>query len=137
MRAQGIACAVLSASCTITAASGWAQTAGSGANAGAVTDSTGAVLPGVTVEASSPALIEKIRTAITDGQGQYSLVDLRPGEYTVTFTLAGFSVVRREGLVLNAGITLAVNGVLGVGTGEETVTVTGATPVADGHGLRP
>ena len=78
---------MLIASCTIAATSGWAQTAGSGTIAGAVTDSTGAVLPGVTVEASSPALIERVRTAITDGQDQYSLVDLRPGEYTVTFTL--------------------------------------------------
>src|SRR2546426_243845 len=136
MSAQRIACAVLIASCTIAATSAWAQTAGSGTIAGAVTDSSGAVLPGVTVEASSPALIEKVHTAITDGQGQYSLVDLRPGEYTVTFTLAGFSVVRREGLALNAGITLAVNGVLRVGTVEETVTVTGATPVVDVQGVR-
>src|SRR5262249_22722598 len=67
---------------------------------GTVRDSSGALLPGVTVEASSPALIEKVRSATTDGNGQYRIVDLRAGEYTVTFTLAGFSTVRREGVAL-------------------------------------
>src|SRR5438477_10042564 len=74
-----------------------AQSALSGTIAGIVTDPSGAVLPGVTVEASSPALIEKLRTVVTDGEGQYRIVDLRPGVYTVTFTLAGFSTVKREG----------------------------------------
>jgi len=68
-----------------------AQTATSGTIAGAVRDISGAVLPGVTVEASSPALIEKVRTVVTDAQGRYSIVELRPGTYTVTFTLPGFS----------------------------------------------
>jgi hypothetical protein len=68
----------------------------SGSIAGIVRDTSGAVLPGVTVEAASPALIEKVRTVVTDGQGQYKIVDLRPGTYSVTFTLTGFSAVRRE-----------------------------------------
>ena len=82
---------------------------------GVVKDSTGAVLPGVTVEASSPALIEKVRTAVTDGTGQYRIVDLRPGVYTVTFTLAGFGTVRREGIELTGSFTATVNAELRVG----------------------
>ena len=73
--------------------------------AGAVRDTSGAVLPGVTVEASSPALIEKVRSVVTDSEGRYNIVDLRPGTYTVTFTLPGFTVFRREGIVLTAGFT--------------------------------
>jgi carboxypeptidase family protein len=107
-----------------------AQTALGGV-AGAVRDTTGAVLPGVTVEAASPALIEKVRTVVTDGQGQYKIVDLRPGTYTVTFTLTGFSTLKREGLELNAAFTATVNAELRVGSLEETVTVTGASPVVD------
>jgi len=76
-----------------------------GSIAGVVKDASGAVLPGVTVEAASPALIEKLRTAVTDGQGLYRIVDLRPGTYTVTFTLPGFSTFKREGLELTAGFT--------------------------------
>src|SRR5580765_3294763 len=68
---------------------------------GVVRDASGGVLPGVTVEAASPALIEKVRTAVTDGGGQYRIIDLRPGVYTVTFSLGGFSSVRREGLELS------------------------------------
>ena len=67
---------------------------------GTVRDTSGAVLPGVTVEAASPVLIEKVRAATTDGNGRYQIVDLRPGEYTVTFTLAGFNSVKREGVTL-------------------------------------
>ncbi|HLG59070.1 MAG TPA: TonB-dependent receptor [Vicinamibacterales bacterium] len=103
----------------------------SGSIAGVARDSSGAVLPGVTVEASSPALIEKIRTVVTDGQGQYKIVDLRPGTYSVAFTLPGFSTVRREGIVLTAGFTANVNGDLRVGSIEETVTVTGESPIVD------
>src|SRR5262245_26373933 len=90
---------------------------------GVARDASGAVLPGVTVEASSPALIEKVRTAITDGQGQYTITDLRPGTYTVTFTLTGFSTYKREGVDLSAGFTAAVNAELRVGALQETVTV--------------
>src|SRR5713226_4072131 len=86
-----------------------AQSATAAAIAGVARDATGAVLPGVTVEASSPALIERVRTAITDGQGQYKVVDLRPGTYTVTFALQGFNAFRREGIELSAGFTAAVN----------------------------
>src|SRR5438552_9958730 len=86
-----------------------AQSATTGAIAGVVRDPTGAVLPGVTVEAASPALIEKVRTVVTDGEGQYKVVDLRPGTYTVTFTLVGFSAVKREGVELTTGFTAAVN----------------------------
>jgi carboxypeptidase family protein len=99
--------------------------------AGFVRDTTGAVLPGVTVEASSPALIEKIRTATTDANGLYRIIDLRPGVYTVTFTLPGFSVIRREGIELPANFTATINSELRVGALEETVTVTGASPVVD------
>src|SRR5687767_15662161 len=77
--------------------------------AGVVRDTSGAVLPGVTVEAASPALIEKVRTAVTDGQGVFRIIDLRPGTYTVSFTLPGFSTVRREGLQLTASFTATVN----------------------------
>jgi hypothetical protein len=87
----------------------WTQAALSGGIAGVVRDTSGAVLPGVSVEAASPALIEKVRTVVTDDQGQYKIVDLRPGSYTVTFTLAGFSTVKREGLELTTGFTAAVN----------------------------
>src|SRR5712691_10237515 len=75
----------------------WAQAA-TGAIAGVVKDASGAVLPGVSVEAASPALIEKVRTVVSDGQGLYKIVDLPPGPYAVTFTLPGFSTVRREGI---------------------------------------
>ena len=94
-------------------------------------DETGGVLPGVTVEAASPALIEQVRTGITDGAGLYSIVDLRPGTYTVTFTLPGFSVVVREGIELSGTFVANVDTRLVVGNVEETVTVTGASPVVD------
>jgi len=93
---------------------------------GIVRDTTGAVLPGVTVEAASPALIEKVRTAATDGQGRYNITDLRPGIYTVTFTLTGFSTYKLEAVELSAGFTGTANADLRVGGLEETVTVTGA-----------
>ncbi len=99
--------------------------------AGAVRDSSGAVLPGVTVEAASPALIEKSRAAVTDAQGQYKIIDLRSGTYTVTFSLAGFTTVIREGIELTANFTAAVNADLTVGGLEETITVSGASPIVD------
>jgi hypothetical protein len=102
-----------------------------GSIAGVVRDTSGAVLPGVTVEASSPALIEKSRTVVTDGQGRYNIVDLRPGTYSVAFTLPGFATVRREGIELTTGFTANVNADLKVGTIEETVTVTGESPIVD------
>ena len=99
--------------------------------AGVVKDTTGAVLPGVTVEASSPVLIEQTRSATTDSQGQYKILDLRPGTYSVTFSLPGFATVKRDGIELPANFTAPVNGELRVGAVEETVTVSGASPVVD------
>lgn len=109
-------------------AAAWAQ---GSSIAGVVTDSTGGVLPGVTVDAASPALIEGSRTAVTDGQGFYRVVDLRPGTYTLTFTLQGFNSMLREGIQLSAGFTATVNAQLSVGTVEETLTVSAASPVVD------
>ena len=103
---------------------------------GTVRDASGAVLPGVTVEASSPALIEKVRTAVTDGTGQYRIIDLNPGVYALTFTLPGFSVVRREGIQLAGTATLTIPIELRVGGLEETITVTGETPVVDVQTVR-
>ncbi len=103
---------------------------------GTVRDSSGAVLPGVTVEATSPALIEKVRSAATDGTGQYRIEDLRPGTYTVTFSLSGFSTFKREGLELTGSFTATINADLKVGALSETVTVTGETPVVDVQSAR-
>ena len=94
-----------------------------GSITGTVRDSSGPVLPGVTVEVSSPALIETVRSAVTDGAGRYRVVDLRPGTYAVTFTLPGFNTVRREGIAIEGTFTATVDGVLGVGTLQEAVTV--------------
>ena len=102
-----------------------------GTIAGAVKDPSGAVLPGVTVEAASPALIERVRTAATDGTGLYRIVNLPPGLYTVTFTLPGFNQVRREAVQVEAGFTATIDADMRVGAVEETVTVTGESPVVD------
>jgi hypothetical protein len=99
--------------------------------AGVVKDATGAVLPGVTVEAASPSLIEKVRTAVTDAAGQYKIINLVPGSYTVTFALQGFNTVRREGVELTASFTANISVDLRVGSLEETITVTGETPTVD------
>src|SRR5437879_2670474 len=96
-----------------------------GTIAGAAKDATGAVLPGVSVEVASPALIEKVRGATTDGSGQYAVVSLPVGTYTVTFSLPGFSTVKREGVEITANFTATINGELKVGAVAETVTVTG------------
>src|SRR6476660_1787182 len=97
--------------------------------AGVVKDNSGAVMPGVTVEVSSPALIEKTRTAFTDGAGQYKIISLSPGVYTVTFTLPGFSTVKREGIELSTDFTANVNADMKVGSLEETITVSGSSPL--------
>src|SRR5439155_10322293 len=96
-----------------------------------VRDTSGAVLPGVTVEASSPALIEKTRSAVTDGTGQYRIISLQPGTYAITFTLAGFSTVKRDGIELTGTFVATVNADMKVGALAETITVTGETPVVD------
>ena len=104
--------------------------------AGSVRDTSGALLPGVTVEASSPALIEKVRTAVADASGQYQITNLPPGTYTITFTLPGFAtVVRDEVILTGAGVT-SINAEMRVGTLEESVTVTGETPVVDVQSAR-
>lgn len=102
-----------------------------GSIAGVVKDASGAVLPGVIVEAASPSLIERVRSVVTDGTGQYNIIDLRPGLYSVTFTLTGFNAVKREGIELTGSFAAAVNAELKVGSVQETITVTGATPVVD------
>ena len=107
-----------------------------GAITGVVRDASGAVLPGVTVEATSPVLIEKVRSVATDGTGQYRIVDLRPGAYLVTFTLPGFSVVKRDGIELSGDFVATVNADLRVGNLEETITVTGQSPIVDVQSAR-
>src|ERR1044072_10000639 len=102
-----------------------------GSVVGTARDAAGAVLPGVTVEASSPALIEKTRTVTTNGVGQYSIQDLRPGTYSVSFTLPGFNAVKRDGIELTGSFIATVNADLRVGGVQETVTVTGEAPVVD------
>jgi hypothetical protein len=102
-----------------------------GSITGSVRDTTGAVLPGVTVEASSPVLIERTRSVVTDSQGAYTIVDLRPGAYVVSFTLAGFSTAKREGIELTGTFTAIVNADLKVGAVSETITVSGESPVVD------
>src|SRR3954454_25019691 len=99
--------------------------------AGVVKDTSGAILPGVTVEAASDVLIEKTRSVITDGEGAYRIVDLRPGTYSVTFTLPGFQTFKRDALDLPANFTATINADLKVGALEESVTVSGASPVVD------
>src|SRR3954470_7619236 len=117
LRTVGVAAGVLLLSATLAEAQS--------AIAGVVTDTSGAVLPGVTVEAASPVLIEKVRTVVTDGSGQYRIIDLRPGTYTVTFTLTGFNTVKREGVELTGTFTANINAEMKVGALEETITVTG------------
>ena len=103
---------------------------------GVVRDTSGAVLPGVTVEAASPVLIEKVRTATTDETGQYRIIELRPGVYTLTFTLTGFTTVKREGLELPGEFVMTVNADLRVGGLEESITVTGESPIVDVQSAR-
>jgi hypothetical protein len=98
---------------------------------GVVKDASGAVMPGVTVEAASPALIERVRSVASDDTGQYRIVDLRTGTYTVTFSLNGFSTIKREGIELTGTFIATVNVELKVGSLEETITVTGETPIVD------
>jgi hypothetical protein len=102
-----------------------------GTIAGSAKDASGAVLPGVSVEVASPALIEKVRVAVTDGTGLYRIVNLPPGTYSVTFTLQGFNAVRREQVEVSPGFTANIDGELRVGNIQETVTVTGESPIVD------
>jgi hypothetical protein len=131
-RRFGVAAVVLS--CLLGAAGASAQQTSS--IAGVVKDSSGGVLPGVTVEAASPALIEKVRSAISDGEGRFNIVDLQPGTYTVSFTLTGFGLFKREGISLPSGFTATVDAVMRVGGLEESITVSGAAPVVDVQNVR-
>ncbi len=99
--------------------------------AGTVRDSSGAVMPGVTVEAASPVLIEQVRSVVTDENGVYRIVDLRPGTYTLTYSLTGFNTVKREGVELGSNFTATINVELSVGALQESITVSGASPVVD------
>ena len=109
MKAQKIV-RLVALSCLLFAPSAaWAQGSGSATIAGVVRDTSGAVMPGVTVEAASPALIEKVKSVVSDAQGQYKIVDLRPGTYVLTFTLPGFATVKREGVELSSAFTATVN----------------------------
>ena len=119
--------AILATLAAILPSAAWAQVA----LAGTVKDASGAVLPGVTVEAASPALIEKTRSAVTDGTGQYRIESLQPGTYTITFTLSGFSTLKRDDVALSGTGVVTINADLKVGGVAETITVTGETPVVD------
>ena len=119
----------------LTPALAFAQ-AGGASIAGTVTDASGGVLPGVTVEASSAALTEKTRTAVTDGSGQYRIIDLPPGTYTLTVSLPGFNTVKREDIILSGNMTITIPVDLKVGALQETITVTGETPVVDVQNTR-
>ena len=127
MRRVAAACLVLVGLIVLTPSAAFAQAT----ITGIVKDTSGAVLPGVTVEVTSPDLIEKVRTATTDGDGQYRIIDLRGGTYTVTFSLPGFSTVRRDGIQLAGTFVAGVNAELKVGALQETVVVTGESPIVD------
>src|SRR6188508_2853235 len=127
LRRTGLTLVVLTAGLLALPAIARAQSA----IAGVVKDTSGAVLPGVTVEAASDVLIEKTRSVVTDGSGQYKIVDLRPGTYVVTFTLPGFATVKRDGIELPSNFTASISVDLKVGSLEETVVVSGQSPVVD------
>ncbi len=127
LRQLGMLCAMVLTSLVLAPAGASAQSAFSGV----VRDTSGAVLPGVTVEAASPVLIEKTRNVVTDESGRYNLVDLRPGGYKLTFSLSGFSTLVRDGLELPGNTTVTINGELRVGSLEESITVSGQAPLVD------
>ena len=126
-----IACVLMGLSLLLAPAVAGAQGVVAGSIAGVVKDTTGGVLPGATVEAASPALIERVRTVVSDSQGRFLIVNLPSGTYTVTFTVTGFGTVKREGVTLTTGFTATVNAELAVGTVEDAITVSGATPFVD------
>ena len=104
--------------------------------AGVARDTSGAVLPGVTVEAASSVLIEKVRTSVTDGTGQYRIPELPAGTYTVTFTLPGFSTIQRQEVAVSGVGVITINADMRVGSLQETITVTGETPIVDVQSAR-
>src|SRR5258707_2072739 len=126
---RSVARAIVAAGClALLPAAASAQTS---SIAGTVRDTSGAVLPGVTVEAASPALIEKVRSAVSDSNGQYRVEALRPGTYTVTFTLPGFSIMKRDNVELTSNFTATINADLKVGALQETITVSAESPIVD------
>ena len=127
LRALTVVCASL-----LVPAAAYAQAA----ITGVARDASGAVLPGVTVDAASPVLIEKVRSVVTNATGQYRIVDLRPGTYSVTFALPGFTTVKREGIELSGNFVATVNAELRIGALEETITVTGESPIVDVQSTR-
>ena len=128
MRGRFRVCLVIAALAALLPATAFAQT---GSIAGTVRDAQGGVMPGVLVEVTSPQLIEKVRSATTDSNGQYRFVDLRPGTYAVTFQLNGFSTVRRENIELTGSFVATVDGSLAVGAVAEVLSVTADTPIVD------
>lgn len=128
---------LLRAACTLAVLTAFPTlTFGQATVAGTIKDASGAVLPGVTVEASSPALLEKSRTTVSDGSGQYRITELPPGTYAVTFSLAGFSTVKRDALEVSGSGVITVPIEMRVGGLQETLTVTGETPVVDVQSTR-
>ncbi len=130
MRQSAIAGLVIVCAVLMTSAAA-AQGTSAAAIAGVVKDASGGILPGVTVEATSPALIERVRSTVTDDKGEFRIVELRPGTYSVTFTLPGFSVLKREGIELTSNFTAVIQAEMKLGSLEETVTVTGESPLVD------
>src|SRR6266545_2775392 len=114
--------------CAALAAPAWAQT---GAIEGVVRDASGGVLPGVTTEVNSPALIERARVAVTDSSGNYQFLRLPAGSYTIKFSLTGFRTVERANITINAGFTATINAELPLSTVEESLVVTGESPLVD------
>ncbi len=123
---------LLVAVATLLPSTAWAQAS----IAGSTRDTSGAALPGVTVEATSPALIEKVRTTVSDERGLYRIVNLPPGTYTVTFALPGFNQVKREAVELTGSFTAQIDAEMAVGGLTETITVTGASPIVDVQSIR-
>src|SRR5262245_58838015 len=117
---------------TFLPSSAWAQAS----IAGSTRDTSGAALPGVTVEATSPALIEKVRTTVSDERGLFRIVNLPPGTYSVTFALQGFNQVKRDGIELTGSFTAQIDADMKVGGVTETITVTGASPIVDVQSIR-
>jgi hypothetical protein len=130
-RERTLPCGFIFLALSVVAASSAFAQSQNAAIAGVVKDAAGTVLPGVTIEASSPALIEKTRTVVTDGQGTYKIIELRPGTYTVTFALAGFNTVKREGIELSSSFTATINAAVPVGATAETITLSEDSPIVD------
>jgi hypothetical protein len=126
-----LSCGLVLVTLSVVAAPSTLAQSQNGAIAGVVKDITGTVLAGVTIEAASPALIEKTRTVVTDGQGMYRIVELRPGSYTVSFALAGFNTVRREAIEVSSSFTATINAELPSGNVAETITLSEDAPVVD------